>query len=325
MKWSLDASKRGPIAYVGAFFFGGEGGQSAVVCRDGKTVLGPVDSGDAINQALRILGVSADEGMDEFDIVGLGRRRRTYDWVALDSLVRYAGWTVRDALNFLKHAEQKVARHAATSKDLAQAQQRVRWARGLLRSMAADIRIMEEQLGTHRGERWLCQRLRGDLPRDAFLEETPGEARKLLESLGVGPGGGQPATDMVTSPQEPAEPRPGLTITAREKQGITVLDLDGKLSLDNCQNLHDQTTRLLNAGNKAILLNLARLRHIDAAGLGTLLNFLAKARATGGELKLVNVTGEVHKILKATGVADTIEIYSDEEEAAASFTRDSRP
>lgn len=35
----------------------------------------------AINQALRFLGVRADADHDEFETIGLDRRRRTEDWV----------------------------------------------------------------------------------------------------------------------------------------------------------------------------------------------------------------------------------------------------
>jgi hypothetical protein len=36
----------------------------------------------AINQALRALGLPADDGRDEFDTLGLGKHRRTQDWVS---------------------------------------------------------------------------------------------------------------------------------------------------------------------------------------------------------------------------------------------------
>jgi hypothetical protein len=70
-----------PVAYVEAEFFGGLGGQSAVVWQGGERVLGPLHATDAINQALRVLGVSPDGAHDEFDAVELGRHRKTADWV----------------------------------------------------------------------------------------------------------------------------------------------------------------------------------------------------------------------------------------------------
>jgi hypothetical protein len=72
----------GAFAYVEAEFFGGAGHQSAVGFRDGAIHLGPVAARDAINQALRFLGVQPAGKQDEFDTVGLFRHRSTDAWYA---------------------------------------------------------------------------------------------------------------------------------------------------------------------------------------------------------------------------------------------------
>jgi hypothetical protein len=68
-------------AYLEAEFFGGEGGQSSAAWEDGRLVFGPVSTKDAINQALRFLGVEKKKSHDEFDALGLGRHRDTEKWV----------------------------------------------------------------------------------------------------------------------------------------------------------------------------------------------------------------------------------------------------
>lgn len=80
-EWALRLSVVAPVAYIEAEFFGGTGGQSAVVWSRGSRVLGPLHSQDAINGTLRFLGVRADGAHDEFDAVGLGRHRDTADWI----------------------------------------------------------------------------------------------------------------------------------------------------------------------------------------------------------------------------------------------------
>jgi hypothetical protein len=69
------------IAYVEAEFFGGQGGQSAAVWKEGKLVFGPVVSEYAINEALKLLGVVKDDAHDEFDAIELGMHRDTEDWI----------------------------------------------------------------------------------------------------------------------------------------------------------------------------------------------------------------------------------------------------
>ncbi|PTT90684.1 hypothetical protein DBR42_05330 [Pelomonas sp. HMWF004] len=69
------------LAYVEAEFFGGVGVQAHALFSAGK-IFGPVVvSGVAINDALRHLGVQKGEATDEFDVVGLGQRRNTDDWL----------------------------------------------------------------------------------------------------------------------------------------------------------------------------------------------------------------------------------------------------
>ncbi|MGW0181263.1 hypothetical protein [Nocardia sp. NPDC003345] len=65
------------FALVVTDYHGGTGGQAAVVSIDG----GPVRPAADINDALRTLGVAADQGLDEFDTVGLGDQRATPDYL----------------------------------------------------------------------------------------------------------------------------------------------------------------------------------------------------------------------------------------------------
>lgn len=72
-KLAVSASAKGAIAYLETEYFGGDGAQTAIVWDEGKVVYGPcVRSEGTINAALRILGVEAKRGQDEFLTVGLG-------------------------------------------------------------------------------------------------------------------------------------------------------------------------------------------------------------------------------------------------------------
>ncbi|WP_326568056.1 hypothetical protein VSH64_40660 [Amycolatopsis rhabdoformis] len=84
-------SKAGPLTYVEAEFFGGDGTQTAQVWEAGAVVFGPVHQpeeavalppeGSPISQALRHLGVTVGAEVDEFDAVGLWRHRWTHEWI----------------------------------------------------------------------------------------------------------------------------------------------------------------------------------------------------------------------------------------------------
>jgi hypothetical protein len=75
-----ELSTHGLIAYVEADFFGGTGQQAHALFKDGVALGSPVVAADAINQALKHLGVLPGRHHDEFAAVGLGRFRDVDDW-----------------------------------------------------------------------------------------------------------------------------------------------------------------------------------------------------------------------------------------------------
>ncbi|CAI6035382.1 hypothetical protein PAECIP112173_00800 [Paenibacillus sp. JJ-100] len=68
-------------AYVEAEYFGGVGSQNGIVWDSGKVVFEETMSKDAINKALKILGIITIDYKDEFDTVQLGRHRFVDRWV----------------------------------------------------------------------------------------------------------------------------------------------------------------------------------------------------------------------------------------------------
>ena len=69
------------LGYVEAEYFGGEGGQQAIIWNEGRRVLELSYDQDRINAVLKEFGVIADEGKDEFATLGFGRERNTRDWI----------------------------------------------------------------------------------------------------------------------------------------------------------------------------------------------------------------------------------------------------
>ena len=86
---AIELSQDCPVAYVTTFYFGGQGGQNALVWDKGRLRFSPATRGynqgwpnSPISQALRMIGVVAERGMDEFDTLGLGKHRETHQWAA---------------------------------------------------------------------------------------------------------------------------------------------------------------------------------------------------------------------------------------------------
>jgi hypothetical protein len=73
-------STAGPVAYVESNYWAGSGSEAAAVWNDGVLALHPLVAADAVNQALRRIGVSGGALDGEFTVLGLGRFRMTDDW-----------------------------------------------------------------------------------------------------------------------------------------------------------------------------------------------------------------------------------------------------
>lgn len=69
------------VIYVEAELFGGNGMQAAIVWKGGIRTHGPVCGSSAINDALKLLGVSKGADIDEFEALELGRHRDTEEWI----------------------------------------------------------------------------------------------------------------------------------------------------------------------------------------------------------------------------------------------------
>jgi hypothetical protein len=92
--WARAESVHFPICWIETEYFGGLGTQAAVVWANGNIALGPLPtrssstddqcttSNNAINCALRMLGVVRSGSSDEFDTLGLGQHRSNESWLA---------------------------------------------------------------------------------------------------------------------------------------------------------------------------------------------------------------------------------------------------
>ncbi len=113
-----------------------------------------------------------------------------------------------------------------------------------------------------------------------------------------------------------------MKITTRQVDGVTILDLSGRITLgEGSVMLRDAVRDLLAKGSKQILLNLGDVNYIDSSGIGELVSAYTTARNQGGELKLLNLTKKVHDLLQITKLYTVFDVKDDEASAIASFTK----
>jgi anti-sigma B factor antagonist len=114
-----------------------------------------------------------------------------------------------------------------------------------------------------------------------------------------------------------------LQFQQREKEGITILDLDGRLTAgDSATTLRERLRELANAGTREFLLNLAQLDYIDSTGLGTLVVCYTGVQKLGGHLKLLHLNRRNLELMLLTKLTTIFELFNDEQDAVNSFFPD---
>jgi anti-sigma B factor antagonist len=74
-------------------------------------------------------------------------------------------------------------------------------------------------------------------------------------------------------------------------------------------------------GESQFVFNLEDVSRIDSSGVGVLVLILTSAKEAGGSLKLVNPSRQVKQVLQMCCVLPLFELFSDEQQAVASFSQ----
>ena len=104
-----------------------------------------------------------------------------------------------------------------------------------------------------------------------------------------------------------------LTIASREVDGVTVLDLSGRITLgEGSVQLREAVRDLISKGSRNILLNMSDVNYIDSSGLGELVSAFTTAKNQGASVKLLGLTKKVKDVLQLTKLYTVFDVYEDE-------------
>jgi anti-sigma B factor antagonist len=109
--------------------------------------------------------------------------------------------------------------------------------------------------------------------------------------------------------------------STRLVKNVLIVDTIGELRLgEGTDVIRELVREQLLQGYKNILLNLRDVRHIDSAGVGELMSCYTSVRNQGGQLKLMNLSKNVHNLLQITKLYTIFEVVEDEDTAVASYS-----
>ena len=111
-----------------------------------------------------------------------------------------------------------------------------------------------------------------------------------------------------------------MKIVERQVKDVSILDLHGKIQIgEGDEALRNAVARLVQAGKKKILLNLAEVPYVDSAGLGEIVRCYTTVSREGGRLKLINLTKKLQDLLAITKLLTVFETYDNEADGVKSF------
>ena len=111
-----------------------------------------------------------------------------------------------------------------------------------------------------------------------------------------------------------------LEIEPRDREGITVLELKGRITMgDEVSSFRQKIRDLAKTPDSKVILNMQHVDYIDSTGLGAIVMGSSAVRGAGGTIKLVNLNRRNVELLVSTKLATIFEIFNDEQDAVNSF------
>ncbi len=113
-----------------------------------------------------------------------------------------------------------------------------------------------------------------------------------------------------------------MDLAQRDIGNVTVLELAGRLTVaDGAGDLKEKVTDLVSSGRKQIVLNVAKLRYLDSAGLGEMVACYTTALKAGGMVKIAHATAKINDLLTITKLLTVFDAHDTEAKAVASFAQ----
>ena len=111
-----------------------------------------------------------------------------------------------------------------------------------------------------------------------------------------------------------------MQIAERSAGNVIVLDLSGQITFTQGDLVFkDKIHSLVHQGHKNILVNMAKVTHVDSAGLGELVSAYTTLARAGGSMKLVNLTKRLTDLLTITKLLTVFDTFDSEQDALKAF------
>jgi len=113
-----------------------------------------------------------------------------------------------------------------------------------------------------------------------------------------------------------------LKLTNREVNGVTIVELDGRIVLgEETNNLRETVKSLISRGQEKLILDMKNVTMIDSGGLGALVSAYSSVKSAGGSLRLCNLGVHFNQLLQITKLLTVFEVSKTQEDAVSAFSK----
>jgi anti-sigma B factor antagonist len=95
----------------------------------------------------------------------------------------------------------------------------------------------------------------------------------------------------------------------RDEGGCPVVELEGEIDLSTSPVFKETVYRVIESGNKDVIIDLNGLEFMDSTGLGVLVAALKKTSMEGGSIRLICSKRNIIKVFTITGLDKVFAIY----------------
>ena len=115
-----------------------------------------------------------------------------------------------------------------------------------------------------------------------------------------------------------------LHIADRVVSDVTILDMQGRLVLDETEYFRRRIEDLIRENRLHIVLNLKGVTYIDSAGVGMMVGKFLSVRRLGGDIKLLHLSPRSYRVMTITKLLTVFDAFDSEEQAIAAFAATGR-
>lgn len=111
-----------------------------------------------------------------------------------------------------------------------------------------------------------------------------------------------------------------MKLTSRDEQGVAVVEVQGEFDGTHSPTFHALLDRLLNEGQRRIVINLQGVEFIDSSGLATLVGGFKRVRREAAKICFASLQPAVRRIFELTRLERAVEIQPDVAQAIQFLT-----